>query len=139
VLDLVHPVGATSGAHLDLAVTPDFTSGPVDSLEVRWVVPGPLAPEMRSWLARFPVTAEAREDRYLVQPRLPGLSVKLWTSLGFEARGAPALLRDALERAVGLVFAVAPPPAGSGFTEDNSLSFARWLREQRPCGPTPAL
>jgi hypothetical protein len=53
-------------------------------------------------------------------------------SLGFEARGAPGLLRDALEHAVGLVFTVAPPPAGSGFTVDNSLSLDRWLREQRP-------
>jgi hypothetical protein len=45
------------------------------------------APEMRGWFTRFPVMAEAREDRYLRQFRLPGLSVKLRGTLVISAHG----------------------------------------------------
>ena len=51
--------------------------GPVDSLEVRWIVPGALAAAVREWFARFPAGTQAREDAYLIWPRLHGLSVKL--------------------------------------------------------------
>ena len=51
--------------------------GPVDSLEVRWIVPGALGSAVREWFARFPAGTEVREDTYLVWPRLDGLSVKL--------------------------------------------------------------
>jgi hypothetical protein len=49
----------------------------VDSLELRWIVQGSLGVEIRDWFARFPATMEARDDTYLLKPRLPGLSVKL--------------------------------------------------------------
>jgi len=52
-------------------------TGPADSLEVRWIVPGRLPEAMRAWFARFPAGTETREDIYLLQPRLRGLSVKL--------------------------------------------------------------
>jgi len=52
-------------------------TGPVDSLEVRWIVPGLLRAAMREWFARFPAETERREDTYLLHPRLRGLSVKL--------------------------------------------------------------
>jgi hypothetical protein len=52
-------------------------TGPVDSLEVRWIVPGLLTTAMREWFARFPAGTERREDTYLLQPQLRGLSVKL--------------------------------------------------------------
>jgi hypothetical protein len=55
----------------DLAVTA------LDSLEVRWMVPGPLHKEARDWFTRFPATTEARYDIYLLLPRLPGFSVKV--------------------------------------------------------------
>jgi len=55
----------------------DLVAAPVDSLEVRWITPGPLGTAMREWFARFPAGTEKREDAYLLQPRLPGLSVKL--------------------------------------------------------------
>jgi hypothetical protein len=50
---------------------------PVDSLEVRWIIPGQVPPAMLEWFARFPAGMETRQDAYLIQPRLPGLSVKL--------------------------------------------------------------
>lgn len=56
---------------------PTGVAGPVDSLEVRWITPGPLTPAMREWFARFPTGTETRDDAYLMQPRLPGLAVKL--------------------------------------------------------------
>ncbi len=52
-------------------------AGPVDSLEVRWMVPGQPGTAMRGWFARFPAETEAREDVYLLQPCRAGLSVKL--------------------------------------------------------------
>lgn len=52
-------------------------SGPVDSLEVRWILPGTAGSAVRDWFGRFPAAAESREDIYLVQPPLRGLSVKL--------------------------------------------------------------
>jgi aquaporin Z len=52
-------------------------SGPADTLEVRWIVPGPLTPAMRDWFARFPAGTETRADAYLLRPRLRGLAVKL--------------------------------------------------------------
>ena len=50
---------------------------PADSLEVRWIIRGPLETAMRGWFARFPAAMETRTDAYLLQPRLAGLSVKL--------------------------------------------------------------
>lgn len=50
---------------------------PVDSLEVRWIMPGPLETSMREWFGRFPTGTETRQDVYLLRPGLPGLSVKL--------------------------------------------------------------
>ena len=55
----------------------DLVAAPVDSLEVRWITPGPLGTAMREWFARFPAGTETREDAYLLQPRLWGLSIKL--------------------------------------------------------------
>jgi hypothetical protein len=49
----------------------------VDSLEVRWFVPGPLGVAVGDWFGRFPAWTEARADLYLVWPQLDGLSVKL--------------------------------------------------------------
>ena len=50
---------------------------PADSLEVRWIVPGLPESAIREWFARFPSRTETREDLYLLQPSLRGLSVKL--------------------------------------------------------------
>jgi hypothetical protein len=209
-----------------------------DSLEVRWIAPGPVTPAMRGWFARFPSAMETREDAYLLQPPLRGLAVKLrsgsfldlkaflgspglielpcggrgtlefwrkwscpgdnsalraiggdaalgwvvvhkertgtwfplasgdptapggrqavktgcaveltkislgtahYASVGFEARGAPELLRPALDHAAGLVFALAPPPEpGFSFRLDNSQSYARWLHQRGRWSRSPA-
>jgi hypothetical protein len=47
------------------------------SLEVRWIFPGQLETAVARWFARFPATAESREDTYLLDPQLGGLSVKV--------------------------------------------------------------
>jgi hypothetical protein len=47
------------------------------SLEVRWIFPGRLGTDVVTWFARFPATTESREDNYLLDPYLPGLSVKV--------------------------------------------------------------
>ncbi len=52
-------------------------TGPADSLEVRWILPGRLPVAAGDWFGRFPAGTETREHIYLLQPRLPGLSVKL--------------------------------------------------------------
>jgi hypothetical protein len=49
----------------------------VRSLEVRWIFPGPLETAVARWFSRFPAATESREDTYLVDPRLRGLSVKV--------------------------------------------------------------
>ena len=49
----------------------------VRSLEVRWIFPGPLEAAVTRWFGRFPARTEAREDTYLLNPQLPGLSVKV--------------------------------------------------------------
>jgi len=49
----------------------------IRSLEVRWIFPGQLAAEVAGWFGRFPARTETREDTYLLDPCLPGLSVKV--------------------------------------------------------------
>jgi hypothetical protein len=54
-----------------------MTCDEVSSLEVRWIFPGELQPAVARWFGRFPAKTEAREDTYLMNPRLRGLSVKI--------------------------------------------------------------
>lgn len=73
----------------------DPAAGPAESLEVRWIVPGQLPPAMSGWFARFPAETETRQDAYLVQPRLRGLSVKLRDGGALDVKsylGSPGLL-----------------------------------------------
>lgn len=48
----------------------------VPSLEVRWILPGSLDLAVAEWFAAFPSETESREDVYLIQPDMAGLSVK---------------------------------------------------------------
>jgi hypothetical protein len=69
-------------------------TGPADSLEVRWILPGPLPAAVRDWFGRFPAEAEAREDTYPLQPQLRGLSVKLRDGSVLDVKyylGSPAI------------------------------------------------
>ena len=65
------------------------------SLEVRWIFPGQLETAVAAWFGRFPALVEAREDIYLLDPQLPGLSVKVRGGGALEVkayRGSPGLL-----------------------------------------------
>jgi len=67
----------------------------VRSLEVRWIFPGQLAAAVAGWFGRFPAGTESREDTYLLDPQLRGLSVKVRGSGALEVkvyRGSPGIL-----------------------------------------------
>jgi hypothetical protein len=69
-------------------------SGGVPSLEVRWIFPGELAPAMARWFGRFPAQTIALDDAYLLEPHLPGLSVKVRAGRALEVKaygGSPGL------------------------------------------------
>jgi len=82
-----------------MAVQPEISvTGPLLSLEVRWILPGPLEPAVTGWFARFPVEVSSREDTYLVDPQLGGQSVKLRGGKTLEVkvyRGSPGFLQVA--------------------------------------------
>jgi len=87
--------GAWSGRLITGAPVQVPPPRPVDSLEMRWIVPGALGPPVREWFARFPARTEAREDLYLVWPRLDGLSVKLRNGQTLDVKsysGSPGIL-----------------------------------------------
>jgi hypothetical protein len=57
-----------------------------ETLEVRWFLPGPMPPEAARWFERFPVSRESREDSYLIEPWLDGLSVKVRADRALEVK-----------------------------------------------------
>jgi hypothetical protein len=68
------------------------------SLEVRWIFPGQLEAAVAGWFGRFPAATESREDTYLLDPQLPGLSVKIRGGRALEVkayRGSPGMLEVA--------------------------------------------
>ena len=70
----------------------------VRSLEVRWIFPGPLTGAVARWFGRFPAGVESREDTYLLDPPLPGLSAKIRGGGALEVkmfRGSPGMLEVA--------------------------------------------
>jgi hypothetical protein len=95
----------------------------VRTLEVRWIVAGRLPPAVAGWFARFPAQTESRQDTYLTDPRLPGLSVKVRGGGALEVkayRGSPGLLQVA-GRACGRLeswqkwsFPISPPSGDRG-------------------------
>src|SRR5215472_12938522 len=82
-----------------LAAQPEISVAErVRSLEVRWILPGPLEDAVTGWFARFPAWVEAREDVYLAGPPLRGLSVKLRRGSALEVKvyqGSPGILEVA--------------------------------------------
>ena len=95
----------------------------VRSLEVRWIFPGQLEAVVAGWFGRFPAAAESREDTYLLDPPMPGLSVKVRGGRALEVkayRGSPGIL-EVPGRARGRLgswqkwsFPVSPLSPGSG-------------------------
>ena len=68
------------------------------SLEVRWIFPGQLETAVAEWFGRFPARTESREDTYLLDPQLRGLSVKVRGGGALEVkvyRGSPGILEVA--------------------------------------------
>jgi hypothetical protein len=65
------------------------------SLEVRWIFPGQLEAAVAGWFTRFAAEIESRQDIYLVDPHLPGLSVKIRGGCRLEMKmygGSPGFL-----------------------------------------------
>ena len=95
----------------------------VRSLEVRWIFPGQLETAVAEWFGRFPAETQAREDTYLLDTWLRGLSVKVRGGVALEVkqyRGSPGLLELA-GRACGRMeswrkwsFPVDPRPGDGG-------------------------
>jgi hypothetical protein len=70
----------------------------VRSLEVRWIFAGQLETAVAGWFGRFPAGTETREDTYLLDPQLRGLSVKVRGGGALEVkvyRGSPGILEVA--------------------------------------------
>jgi hypothetical protein len=70
----------------------------VASLEARWIFPGQLEATVAAWFGRFPARNESREDACLLDPQLPGLSVKIRGDRALEVklyRGSPGMLEVA--------------------------------------------
>jgi hypothetical protein len=67
----------TEAAPGQLELPENSVTEAVRSLEVRWILPGRLETAVTAWFGRFPARTEEREDTYLVDPRLCGLSVKV--------------------------------------------------------------
>jgi len=68
----------------------------VRSLEVRWIFPGQIETAVARWFSRFPATTESREDTYLLDPQLRGLSVKVRAGGALEVkvyRGSRGILQ----------------------------------------------
>jgi hypothetical protein len=85
-----------------VAMTAELPTGraaeEVRSLEVRWIFTGPLETAVIRWFGRFPIETESREDSYLLEPRLPGLSVKVRGGRPLEVKmyhGSPGILEVA--------------------------------------------
>ena len=75
----------------------------VRSLEVRWIFPGQVEAATTRWFSRFPAAMESREDAYLLDPHLRGLSVKIRGGGPLEVKvygGSPGIL-DIAGRARG--------------------------------------
>jgi hypothetical protein len=75
------------------------------TFEVRWILPGQLDSAVAGWLGRFPCGMDSREDAYLSNPVLRGLSVKIRAGQMLEVKqydGSPGIL-DTAGRARGRI------------------------------------
>jgi hypothetical protein len=95
----------------------------VRSLEVRWIFPGQMETAVAGWFERFPARMESRADTYLLDPQLPGLSVKVRGGGALEVkmyRGSPGILevpgraRGRMESWQKWSFPFSPHSQGSG-------------------------
>jgi hypothetical protein len=111
------------------------------SLEVRWIFPGQVEAATARWFGRFPAAMEMREDAYLLDPHLRGLSVKIRGGGPLEVkvyRGSPGIL-DIAGRARGRMefwqkWSFPRDPPGQG-----SVDPVRWIpvRKKRRISVSP--
>jgi hypothetical protein len=95
----------------------------VFSLEVRWILPGPLDLAVAEWFSAFRSEAESREDAYLLDPDMAGLSVKVRANQALDVKvfgGSPGILepsgrvRGRLQHWRKWSFPLRPPGPGHG-------------------------
>jgi hypothetical protein len=95
----------------------------VHTLEVRWILRGQMTAAAAGWFGRFPAETRVVEDTYLLDPHLPGLSVKVRGGRALEVKmygGSPGLLelaggaRGRLESWQKWSFPHGPPGHGRG-------------------------
>jgi hypothetical protein len=109
----------------------------VRTLEVRWIFPGELETAVVGRFGRFTAAVESREDTYLLNPHLPGLSVKVRGGGALEVkvyRGSPGIL-DVAGRARGRMefwqkwsFPCGQPSQGSGEAVGwRAVHKRRWI------------
>ena len=96
-----------------MTVTPPepLVTGGLRSLEVRWILPGQLEPAVAGWFARFPAEMAARQDAYLLDPELGGLSVKVRAGAALEVKVYRGSRESSIYQAAP---AAASSPGGSG-------------------------
>jgi hypothetical protein len=107
----------------------------IRSLEVRWIFPGQLEPAVAVWFGQFPARTESREDTYLLDPQLPGLSVKVRGGSALEVkvyRGSPGIL-EVPGRARGRMQSWQKWSFPCGPLRRDSLDLAGWrpVRKRR--------
>jgi hypothetical protein len=105
----------------------------LNSLEVRWIIPGQMHAAIAGWFARFPIEASSREDLYLLHPRLRTFSVKVRAARALEVkayRGSPGVV-DVPGRALGrmeLWTKWSWPYEQPGTTQDDWMRVRKWRR-----------
>lgn len=126
---------------MTIAPSPSWDIDGAHSLEVRWIFAGRLAAGMAGWFGRFPAETMTLEDAYLMDPRMPGLSVKVREQRALEVKvyhGSPGLLevsghaRGRLESWQKWSFPCDPASQGS----DNPAGWRR-VRKRRQISRFP--
>jgi hypothetical protein len=95
----------------------------VETIEARWILPGLPGPAVMEWFDRFPAREELREDLYLTNPIVDGLSVKI---RGDESLDVKAWRGRASALTVGAGGAGAHPAAAA------SAQLERWQKWSFP-------
>lgn len=105
----------------------------VRSLEARWILRGRLEPAAAGWFGRFPGEAEIREDAYLLDPRLRGISVKVRAGTALDVKvyqGSPGILEVA-GSAVGRIQYWQKWSFPCGRLGRGDVGSAGWLRVRK--------
>ena len=147
-----HAIAARQGREqktMTAALADSSAIGGVRSLEVRWILPGQLESTVAGWFGRFPAQMEYRQDSYLLDPALGGLSMKVRAGRALEVkvyRGNPGIPevapgpgdtsspgRNGRFPSARSARAVVTRLAGGRQARRGGLSGSAWL----PGGPSP--